>query len=365
MESTDKTTLEYLNLIQERGIDAYGALAASLRDEEGNELSVADMLALVSKGELSGKDTVRALTEYFNDPKNGYAGAMEEQSRTYAGLTSTVEGLWNDIDAAMGSGYTEQRKEGLNQEVDWLGENGEQMKEIYSQIGQYQAEQENEQRRLYLQAMEDAQAEAEAQGLTGAAAGELLAKAEMEARAKYLSSDGYREFEESQKRMVENAWDSALIGDAWASFGYRMGLEFEKGMASAVNFDFTTRNNLAEHQAIYGTADFLPGDEFAPGWGISQMTDTARRTAIYAGEEKAHPNAWGLDRVPYDGYPALLHEGERVLTAREAREERQATGVNVSFDGANFTVREEADVQRIAEEIVRQISRAAMLSAGV
>ena len=33
--------------------------------------------------------------------------------------------------------------------------------------------------------------------------------------------------------------------------------------------------------------------------------------------------AFGLERVPYDNYPALLHPGERVLPAREARNQDQ------------------------------------------
>jgi lambda family phage tail tape measure protein len=35
------------------------------------------------------------------------------------------------------------------------------------------------------------------------------------------------------------------------------------------------------------------------------------------------PHAQGLDYVPHDGYPALLHEGERVLTKREASSDSQ------------------------------------------
>lgn len=40
-------------------------------------------------------------------------------------------------------------------------------------------------------------------------------------------------------------------------------------------------------------------------------------------ERTVHSNAFGLERVPYDNYPALLHAGERVLTAREARNQDQ------------------------------------------
>ena len=362
MEVTDKATLESLKQIQGQGIDAYGALAASLRDEQGNELSVEEALELVSKGEISGEDAVEALIRYLTDPDKGYAGAMEEQSRTYAGLTSTVEGLWNNIDAAMGAGYTEKRKEGLTAEVDWLGENSEGMEKIYSQIGQYQAELENEKQRLYLEAMETAAAEAEAQELTGAAAGEALAKAEMEARAKYLTSDGYREFEDSQLRIVRTAQESALIGDAWQSLGYRMGLEFEKGMNSVIGWglqSFADRTHREARREVYGEENFLPGDPYAPGFGAPQAVGIANQAVHLIEEETALPNAWGLDRVPYDGYRAILHEGEQVLTAREARKGRN---VAVNFAGANFSVREEADIDRIAQEIVAQISRAAMLA---
>lgn len=362
MEVTDKATLESLKQIQGQGIDAYGALAASLRDEQGNELSVEEALELVSKGEISGEDAVEALIRYLTDPDKGYAGAMEEQSRTYAGLTSTVEGLWNNIDAAMGAGYTEKRKEGLTAEVDWLGENSAGMEEIYNQIGQYQAELENEKQRLYLEAMETAAAEAEAQELTGAAAGEALAKAEMEARAKYLTSDGYREFEDSQLRIVRTAQESALIGDAWQSLGYRMGLEFEKGMNSVIGWglqSFADRTHREARREVYGEENFLPGDPYAPGFGAPQAVGIANQAVHLIEEETALPNAWGLDRVPYDGYRAILHEGEQVLTAREARKGRN---VAVNFAGANFSVREEADIDRIAQEIVAQISRAAMLA---
>ena len=38
----------------------------------------------------------------------------------------------------------------------------------------------------------------------------------------------------------------------------------------------------------------------------------------------------GISRVPYDGYRAILHEGERVVTASKAKEsERTKGGVNI------------------------------------
>ena len=64
----------------------------------------------------------------------------------------------------------------------------------------------------------------------------------------------------------------------------------------------------------------------------------------------------GIDYVPYDNFPALLHQGERVQTAVEARSERESRPIVIS--GNNITVREEADISRIAAELLAQIELA-------
>ena len=71
-------------------------------------------------------------------------------------------------------------------------------------------------------------------------------------------------------------------------------------------------------------------------------------------------NAYGLNRVPYDNYAALLHEGERVLTAREAREmDRggQGGGVTVHITG-EWHVSGPEDADAVAEAILRKIKLA-------
>lgn len=80
------------------------------------------------------------------------------------------------------------------------------------------------------------------------------------------------------------------------------------------------------------------------------------------GAAKSHYS--GLDSVPYDGYAARLHKGERVLTARENRDYSEGnggggngTGGGVVISGNNFTVREEADIHRIAFELAKLIEQ--------
>lgn len=63
----------------------------------------------------------------------------------------------------------------------------------------------------------------------------------------------------------------------------------------------------------------------------------------------------GLSRVPYDGYIAELHEGERVLTKSEARAYGGGRGgvtVNVNIDGAKYS-----DEESLADAVVRKLQR--------
>lgn len=76
------------------------------------------------------------------------------------------------------------------------------------------------------------------------------------------------------------------------------------------------------------------------------------------GGKKSHYS--GLDSVPYDGYSARLHKNEKVLTAREAKaydEGQGRLGGRVVISGNNFTVREEADIHRIAFELAKLIEQ--------
>ena len=76
--------------------------------------------------------------------------------------------------------------------------------------------------------------------------------------------------------------------------------------------------------------------------------------------QKQH--AYGLGRVPYDNYAALLHEGERVLTASQARaEERGGPTVQVTVTGNNFYGSDAAMEDRVAQKVAREVARAVQL----
>lgn len=79
-----------------------------------------------------------------------------------------------------------------------------------------------------------------------------------------------------------------------------------------------------------------------------------RRGGYYDEDGVWHYHASGLGRVPYDGYAAVLHEGERVLTAAEARSYRQGGGgVQIVMNGT--VIREQADIDRIADSLLSRL----------
>ena len=76
-------------------------------------------------------------------------------------------------------------------------------------------------------------------------------------------------------------------------------------------------------------------------------------------------SAWGTKRVVGNDVPYRLHDGERVLTRTEAdRYDRgqNAQGVNITING--LTVREEADITKIANKLVQKINQNKMVYAG-
>lgn len=112
---------------------------------------------------------------------------------------------------------------------------------------------------------------------------------------------------------------------------------------------------IDERGIVRGAED---ADEWTPeGDGASAWID--ERGNIRWDAPASH--AYGLDRVPYDGYPALLHEGERVLTAGEARAQdtdRGAATFTITVTGNSFVGTGEEMADQIAELIARRLEQA-------
>lgn len=76
-------------------------------------------------------------------------------------------------------------------------------------------------------------------------------------------------------------------------------------------------------------------------------------------------NAFGSGRIAKDGTVRTLHEGEKILTKRETDaylRGQNSQGVNIVVNG--LTVREEADINKIANKLVRKINQSKMVYGG-
>lgn len=346
MSSTDKVTLEYLNPLMERQINAIDFLAESLTEKEGKVVTTADVYDMISKNELSGYEAARVIVEAMEKYNEG---AMELQAQTYSGMVSTMEDNKEQVDAAMGEGYTEKRKEGLLAQTQWLDKGV--TKDAYKLIGEYQASLENAKEEAVRKALDDAaETEEYRKALAendGAEMGRILAEAQAQAEKEYRNSEGYQDMLQSQKDSVDSIREDLIENGTWRTFGYDMGIEFSKGFGSALREDTATGN---VNEFLWG----LFGNEGETRFAGEILWDKL------TGKDPGKNHADGLSYVPYNGYPARLHEGERVLTASEARGYGQGTSVSVTVNG--LTVREEADVERIAETLAQKISEARELA---
>ena len=316
MKLTDKTTQEYLNYFSERGIDVYEALS-----KWGDAATVAQK---VSAGKIKGSEAVEALLAYMQEQ---YGGLSAQMANTYEGMMGNLEDAKANAQEQYGIGYNENRKEGIQAEIDWYED--ESADEANQAIGAWYAHLDNEKERYRREAEakmkeSDEYQQAKAEG-DAAEMGRLIMQARAQGMNEYNASEGAQEALAAEKALVEGIrGDTALRNDYWDA-GYEMGQEYSKGWAAG------RAANPVEVEYFDVT-----------------------------GGHQSYRRAMGQQVVPYDNFPALLHQGERVLTASQARAADRGMGVNVTFSGP-VTVREEADLDRLAAKLAANVVRAVEL----
>ncbi len=332
MKSSGLTTWDNLNVLDDHSIGAVGMLADAYHVDQET------MNSMISKGEIEGGEAAEIILQAMTD---AFGGSMAEQSQTFSGLTSTVEGLGQELDNAMGEGYNEERKSGLEAQRDWLsGESGEAVKEANRAIGAWQAELENEKERYQREAvdamMDTEEYKAAKEAGDAAEMGRMIMEAKIQGMNEYNASNGAQLALESELALARAVREDAKSDSAYYDAGLRKSQEFTRGLAEGMFKDNPLMNG-GTYNPVTDTYEYPDGSS----------------------------NAFGLRYVPYNGYRAILHQGERVQTAEEARRaDRGGGSVAVSFAGANFTVRQEGDIEAIAASIVSRLEERALLYGG-
>lgn len=342
MQSSGKTSLEYLNMFQERGIDVIGMLASSLGVSQGQ------VYEMISDGDISGTKAVDIIQQGLEQ----YAGAMEEMSKTFEGRTSTLSDTMAEIYNAGGETYNQSRTEAMALEIEtYGGALGEAMKEAYAAIGDGQAALENlgeaytrdalsavlqggaltqewdettaaklaELSGEYQSAMADYKAGNEAAGVK---IDDIISTAEGLAQQQFEASELYRANQEAEENSLEALRDNTAAVTAAAN-AYRTAQERTKGL----------------------------GYNFAS----SLLAEDGSRPLPQSTSGSGH--AYGLARVPRNGL-YYLHQDERVQTAQEARSDRNVRPIQITITGNNFGAGATAEeiAQRLADSIERKLA---------
>ena len=341
MRTTGKATQEYLNYFSERGVDVYAALA----DATGADKS--QIAGMVTDGDISGETAAQAILDYID---NTFGGLSERLSTTYDAMVDNLSDAQAEIDAAMGEGYNEARKAGIQAQQEWLsGESGEQISEAYSAIGAFRAELENQKEALERQFVDEAMGSSEYQAAQAAGdaatMGRLIMEAKVQAQNEYNASEGAQLLKESEQTLIQSVREDTATNDAYYNAGYELGLEFSRGRGDGMI------SRLQE-----STRAAIEGGESSPGMG---STASGRVQGVLEYGMATQGYATGLDRVPYNNFPALLHEGERVLTAGQARSmDAAGSGPPVQIVLNGVTIREDADIDRLAEVFLERMKLA-------
>ena len=363
MNMSDKVSLEYLNPLIERGIPAIQYIADAMSSETGESWDADAVYEAISKGELDGSEMVVEVLERMEDD---FRGSMDKQSQTYEGLTATLEDTMTDLDAAMGEGYNTARKSSLQSQIDFYGgDAGDMMSEAYNLIGQWQASMDNLHDELKMDALSGVMNSLDFKNAVGsgtaegaAEAGRMLAEALATAEAEYTQSEGYDLMMQAQTDVIDSVRTD--LSEANYLAGYDLAQQFTLGIEAANN---ANRERVQASYAALTPSNAGGGGNTVLGGGDASLESAADAFFWASGDASIYPHAGGLSYVPYNGYPARLHEGERVLTAEENRAFSSGTGGGVVITGNSFTVRQDSDIEAIGEAIYQRILKASRLRA--
>ena len=351
MNSSGKASLEFLNIFQDRGVDVIGMLSDAMGRTQG------EIYDMISKGEISGQDAANIIQAGM---ESRYGGAMETMSRTFDGLTSTLSDAMTEIDNATGEGYNRMAAQGLQADIDaYGGELGEALAAANEIIGEGKAIAENLDRQYSREALS-----ALTLGTDTTVYGEEQAARLREMHGQYtdlveqyqtaseedkaIIAGEIEALKEEAQTMADNAYDASDMAQSLQ--------DVELDLIAAIR-DNTAALGSAAWGRDYQTSQELGKGQFSVSGSMSSVSAITSGYQVRGMTNAQH--AYGLGRVPYDNYAALLHEGERVLTAREAREMDRKTSspIQITVTG-NWSVRTDEDVDAIAAAILRKVELA-------
>lgn len=355
-----------------RSLRNYGINPASILSEYYG-ITTAEANTLMASGDLSGYD---AMTAIFSVLQSRYGGMMEKQAGTYAGALSTNQGLLAERDNYMGEAYNAVRITGLETQNAWLQQGD--MQEAFGVIGAALAQKENYEASVEQAVMggifgDGTQDTSVLSDETAEKVGALRADYETSV-AEYQDADEQRQMEigahiysiyGDAQSLAASAADAAEAMDAWDEAA----LQLAEDTGQIVSMLGAHQDSL--NLIVANTKGLASYNDRSSGWESAATAPTvgatyARYLAMgdaYRAENAAPKRAAGQHIIPHNDYLISAHEGEMLLTAAQAREyNSRSTGVLIS--GNEFIVRQESDIDAIAEALARKFVGTARIMAG-
>lgn len=368
MRSSDKASLEFINILNDRAIPAIKYLA------EGMGVSQKQIYDMISKNQISGTTAFKVITDGM---KRDFNGSMNTLANTFQGVKSNLDEYQALKDRAKGEGYNNERKNGMLGEIAWNEQNKDAIMDTNKYLGAYEAKLENIKAREMNLAEERMRNSSEFKIAFGrkdeAEMGRLIMEARAQGAIEYKKTQEFQTMQKADLELVKSLQKDANINAAYYEAGVEYGNQLSKGMETGMTRALTESVKGVKHffnkyilrkedepqstaTGIFDNILNKPKDN-VPSSGYKGVLNTPQTPKIELPKivnpytKKAF--AIGLDRVPYDNYPALLHEGERVLTKAEVNSKKETIQPIINMYN---TVRDDSDIDKIANALVVKLS---------
>jgi hypothetical protein len=153
--------------------------------------------------------------------------------------------------------------------------------------------------------------------------------------------------------------------DTVKSKATEMWAHVKDAFATGVNFVVDKLNWLIEKMNKIPGVNIPIIPKLQGGGNVEALANAAEEDRIDTAMSR-HNHAGGIDYVPYDGYKANLHKGEKVVTATNNRNGKNGAnggGIYIAKIADQVIIREEADIEKVADRLASKLHEAGGLMA--
>lgn len=360
MRAKAKVSGDEMRQLTEAGIPAWEMLS------EATGLTTAQLMKLSEKGAIPANKAIQALIKGMN---KRFPNMMEKQSRTLFGLWSSLKDFAKlNIFSAFGEGIRQGILPTFQKFIDGITKNKKGLEDIQKKlidvghtIGDWVSKKAEGLYEWFQKLFNNPEFQ---KADLGGKAGMILDSL-YDGFNKWYNGDGG-----SKLSSFFEGVGSGIVGiltvalDKAVPQFVDIGLKLGKGILEGIGKGIAGSNPTVEvspgktveipQDPIFGTLSGFTDKMFG-----NSENDILR---FLFRDPSRHKNAFGISRVPYDNFPTLLHEGEKVLTKQESNNSTRSFILQKLAD--TIVIREEADIDRLIDKLAQMLKDTSNNSGG-